>query len=120
MKYKELSNEQTGLILSTVGACIGNWARGEKSSVCGESIDQDSTLDFDLLKRAICHSIDVLVSYCPAFESTKKTEESRRRRSVESQTDDNLILPFQSESSNSGDSEPISSSGERSIEIKTH
>ena len=112
MKYKELSNEQTGLILSTVGACIGNWARGEKSGACCESVDQDSTLDFDLLKRAICHSIDVLVSYCPAFQSTKKTEESRRR-SVESQTENNLILPFQSESSNSGDSEPISSSGER-------
>jgi hypothetical protein len=118
MKYKELSNEQTGLILSTVGACIGNWARGEKSGACGESVDQDSTLDFDLLKRAICHSIDVLVSYCPAFELSKKTEESRRR-SVESHTDDNVILPFQSESSNSGDSEPISSSGERSV-LKTH
>lgn len=104
MKYKELSNEQTGLILSTVGACIGNWARGEKSSVCGEPVDQDSPLDFDLLKRAICHSIDVLVSYCPAFESAKKADESRSLI---------LILPSQPESSNSGDSEPISSSGER-------
>ena len=68
MAFNEKAHDKLGLIFSTVGATIGNWAIGQKS-ISGN--DNDAPVDFDSLKLCICQSIDMLRMY-PGFRTMPK------------------------------------------------
>lgn len=101
MAFNEKDNEKLGLILSTVGASIGNWAISQKSMQSEANGENDAPLDFDSLKRAICQAVDMLRMF-PGFKAPMpRSSSSQAVAQVESEA--TILFPSRFRSPN-GDS----------------
>lgn len=104
MAFNEKDNEKLGLILSTVGASIGNWAISQKSMQTQTETsngENDPPLDFESLKRAICQAVDMLRMF-PGFKaSMPKSSSSQAVAQIESEA--TILFPSRFRSPN-GDS----------------